>query len=288
MNNPAAFSLGRVGAMVRYTYLLRSSWPRILEMIDWPAVQMLTRGFLQTYLVRAHGLANGAAIAAGALIGGVLLWDILLRGQQGFSFSFLEEMWSRNIPNLPAAAHRIRRRLDGDEFHKAHRRRRSGDAHGDRIFRLCGIGTKPHDNRDAFPIARPLSVQYADACDCNHGLSFLRCHVWRTTWVKTNMAPLRGWGPRGQRLRALVPYGHWKTMTFLAALRHNRIDAPWVVDGPINGELAGRGVRVDYRAVWEFAHREALARPHANEIIRKSRERGGIHGITVKAAHNTG
>ena len=57
------------------------------------------------------------------------------------------------------------------------------------------------------------------------------------TWVKTNMAPLRGWGPRGQRLRAMVPYVHWKTMTFLAALRHDRIDAPWVVDGPINGEL---------------------------------------------------
>jgi transposase len=34
-----------------------------------------------------------------------------------------------------------------------------------------------------------------------------------------------------------APYGHWKTMTFLAALRHDRIDAPWVVDGPINGEL---------------------------------------------------
>lgn len=93
MSNPAAFSLGRVSAMVlRYTYLLRSSWPRILEMIYWPAVQMLTWGFLQTYLVQPHGVAppvNRAAIAAGALIGGVLLWDILLRGQQGFSFSFL-------------------------------------------------------------------------------------------------------------------------------------------------------------------------------------------------------
>jgi ABC-2 type transport system permease protein len=104
MSNPAAFSLGRVSAMVlRYTYLLRSSWPRILEMIYWPAVQMLTWGFLQTYLVQTQGVAqpgNSAAIAAGALIGGVLLWDILLRGQQGFSFSFLEEMWSRNIPNL--------------------------------------------------------------------------------------------------------------------------------------------------------------------------------------------
>lgn len=57
------------------------------------------------------------------------------------------------------------------------------------------------------------------------------------TWVKTNMAPLRGWGPRGRRLKAYAPYGHWKTLTFIAALRHDRIDAPWVIDGPINGEL---------------------------------------------------
>ena len=51
------------------------------------------------------------------------------------------------------------------------------------------------------------------------------------------MAPLRGWGPRGRRLEARVPHGHWKTLTFIAALRHDRIDAPWVIDGPINGEL---------------------------------------------------
>jgi transposase len=57
------------------------------------------------------------------------------------------------------------------------------------------------------------------------------------TWIKTNMAPLRGWGPRGQRLEARVPHGHWKTLTFIAALRHDRIDAPWVIDGPINGEI---------------------------------------------------
>jgi transposase len=56
-------------------------------------------------------------------------------------------------------------------------------------------------------------------------------------WVKTNMAPLRGWGPRGQRLAARVPHGHWKTLTFIAALRVDRVDAPWVIDGPINGEL---------------------------------------------------
>jgi transposase len=51
------------------------------------------------------------------------------------------------------------------------------------------------------------------------------------------MAPLRGWGPRGQRLTARVPHGHWKTLTFIAALRVDRVDAPWVIDGPINGEL---------------------------------------------------
>lgn len=50
------------------------------------------------------------------------------------------------------------------------------------------------------------------------------------------MAPLRGWGTRGKRLIARVPHGHWKTMTFLAALRSDAITAPCVFDGPINGE----------------------------------------------------
>lgn len=50
------------------------------------------------------------------------------------------------------------------------------------------------------------------------------------------MAPLRGWGKKGERLRALVPHGHWKTLTFLAALRHDSITAPCVFDGPINGD----------------------------------------------------
>ena len=50
------------------------------------------------------------------------------------------------------------------------------------------------------------------------------------------MAPLRGWAPRGLRLAAKVPHGRWKTTTFLAALRHDRIDAPWLLEGPIDGE----------------------------------------------------
>jgi transposase len=55
------------------------------------------------------------------------------------------------------------------------------------------------------------------------------------TWTKTNMAPLRGWCPRGLRLKDRVPHGHWKTQTFLAALRHDRVTAPCLLDGPVNG-----------------------------------------------------
>jgi hypothetical protein len=56
------------------------------------------------------------------------------------------------------------------------------------------------------------------------------------TWAKTNMTRLRGWAPRGRKLVAKVPHGHWRTLTFLAALRCDRIDAPCVFDGPINGQ----------------------------------------------------
>jgi transposase len=56
------------------------------------------------------------------------------------------------------------------------------------------------------------------------------------TWIKTNMTPLRGWGPKGDRIRALAPHGHWRTLTFLGALRCDQLSAPCVFDGPINGE----------------------------------------------------
>ena len=92
------FSVNRVRAMVRrYWYLLRSSWPRILDLIYWPAVQMLMWGFLQLYVSQNSGFF---AQASGVFIGAVLLWDILFRGQLGFSISFLEEMYARNLGNL--------------------------------------------------------------------------------------------------------------------------------------------------------------------------------------------
>jgi ABC-2 type transport system permease protein len=100
----SGFSARRAAAMVmRYLYVLRSSWPRLAELVYWPAVQMLTWGFLQTYIsgqVGAVGMGGKLAVAAGTLIGALLLWDTMFRAQLGFSVSFLEEMWSRNMGNL--------------------------------------------------------------------------------------------------------------------------------------------------------------------------------------------
>jgi ABC-2 type transport system permease protein len=91
-------SLNRIAAMTaRYYYLLRSSWLRLLELIYWPAMQMLVWGFLYTYL---YDSKSTMASTAGLLLGAVLLWDVLFRGQLGFTFTFLEEIWSRNLANL--------------------------------------------------------------------------------------------------------------------------------------------------------------------------------------------
>ena len=81
----------------RHWYLIRSSGPRTAELIFWPLVSMLMWGFLQTHLAKTTSLA---AQAAGLFVGGVLLWDILVRSQLGFSVAFLEEIWSRNLGHL--------------------------------------------------------------------------------------------------------------------------------------------------------------------------------------------
>jgi ABC-2 type transport system permease protein len=94
----ASFSWRRLGAMVlRYVLLFRSSWPRIFELMYWPTIQMILWGFISKFLL-TH--SSWVAQAAGVLIAAVLLWDVLFRGQIGFSISFLEEMWSRNLGHL--------------------------------------------------------------------------------------------------------------------------------------------------------------------------------------------
>lgn len=92
------FSFNRIGAMVlRYLYLIRGSWPRLVSLFYWPTLQILIWGFIQMYLIE-H--STFFAQAAGVLIGAVLLWDVMFRGQLGFSLSFFEEIWSRNLGHL--------------------------------------------------------------------------------------------------------------------------------------------------------------------------------------------
>ena len=55
--------------------------------------------------------------------------------------------------------------------------------------------------------------------------------------IKTNMTKTTGWAPCGQRLVDHAPFGHWRSQTFIAALRHDRLDAPWVIDGAMNAEM---------------------------------------------------
>ena len=94
----AGFSRARVLAMVeRHLYLVAASPVRIIDLIYWPTVQLLTWSFLQLYVGRTSQLP---VLAAGTLVGGILLWDVLFRGQLGFSMSFLEEVWSRNLGHL--------------------------------------------------------------------------------------------------------------------------------------------------------------------------------------------
>jgi ABC-2 type transport system permease protein len=97
----AELSARRIWAMVkRYLYLLRGSVPRLLDLAYWPTVQMLMWGLITQFLVTKSSFI---AQAAGLLISGVLLWDVMFRGNIGIALSFLEEMWSRNLAQLFAS-----------------------------------------------------------------------------------------------------------------------------------------------------------------------------------------
>ena len=95
------------GLAYRHFALYRRSWPRLLELMYFPVLQMLIWGFMTAWITGAGagrlpaGGAGGLAVAAaGALLGGVLLWEVALRSQMGFAISFLEEVWSRNLGHL--------------------------------------------------------------------------------------------------------------------------------------------------------------------------------------------
>ena len=90
------------GLMYRHLALYRRSWPRLLELAYWPVLQMCIWGFTASFLASRAGarLGSGVGIAAGTLLGGVLLWEVALRSQMGVAVSFLEELWSRNLGHL--------------------------------------------------------------------------------------------------------------------------------------------------------------------------------------------
>jgi ABC-2 type transport system permease protein len=92
------FSWRRVGAIIlRHLYVLRRSWPRILELAYWPTVQMILWGFVTLFFLQN---SSWVAQAAGVLISAVLLWDVLFRSNLGVSLTFMEEMWARNLGQL--------------------------------------------------------------------------------------------------------------------------------------------------------------------------------------------
>ena len=92
-------SLRRIwGLLYRHLALYRRSWPRLLELAYWPILQMCIWGFTASYLVAR--IDGAAGIAASALLGGVLLWEVALRSQMGVAISFLEELWSRNLGHV--------------------------------------------------------------------------------------------------------------------------------------------------------------------------------------------
>jgi len=91
-------SAGRIYALVlRHIHIWRSSVMRLIDSIYWPAVQMVMWGFMTQYLMPQ---ASFVAQAAGVLLSGLLLWEVVVRGNLSLSIAFLEEMWSRNLGHL--------------------------------------------------------------------------------------------------------------------------------------------------------------------------------------------
>ncbi len=92
-------ALRRIWGMVyRHIAVYRRSWPRLVEIAYWPTLEILIWGFTAKFFATSH--AGPAVLAGSALIAGVLLWEVTLRGQIGVTFTFLEEIWSRNLGHI--------------------------------------------------------------------------------------------------------------------------------------------------------------------------------------------
>ena len=98
------------------------------------------------------------------------------------------------------------------------------------------------------------------------------------TCVKTDMAPLRGWAPKGERLPGKAP-GRWRTSTFIGALRHDRIDAPWVLDGPADGDAFRAYVETQLVPTLRRGDIAVMDTPgsHKTEAVRAAIRGAGAH-----------
>jgi ABC-2 type transport system permease protein len=94
--------LSRIGGMLlRHFYILRSSPARVIDIMFWPTVQMVLWGFISRFFaLRLGAEPSTLAYAFGALLGAVLLWDLLFRTQIAVFISYLEEIWARNVGSL--------------------------------------------------------------------------------------------------------------------------------------------------------------------------------------------
>ena len=102
----SGFGAGRriSAVLLRHWYLIAGSWPRFLDLCYWPIVQMILWGFIQTFMMRQSSFF---AQSGGILLGAVMLWDVLFRGQISLAISFFEEVYSRNLGHLMATPLKI-------------------------------------------------------------------------------------------------------------------------------------------------------------------------------------
>ena len=93
------------GLSLRHFYLIKSSFPRILDLIYWPSIQIFLWGFISKFFTLSSSYYNNTV---GVILSAAILYDFLFRSSISYNMMFLEEIWSRNFTNLFIAPIRIR------------------------------------------------------------------------------------------------------------------------------------------------------------------------------------
>lgn len=86
-----------IAVMTRHLYLYRRTPARLMDLVYWPFLDLIVWGFMSVYLVRVLRVTS---TMMAALLGALILWNVLFRAQQGITIAFLEEVWSKNLINF--------------------------------------------------------------------------------------------------------------------------------------------------------------------------------------------